>query len=148
MPYPFLLKIFLLTQLICLGTNMPSPSVATTCLVKVHGLRNTKGSVMLAVFKDEVGFPSQTQHAVFTDLKRANEPIEFRLSGLQAGQYAISLLHDENQDGTLNCNFFGKPLEGYGFSNNAKGWFGPPSFESSKFQLPQKTVLEINLTYF
>ena len=35
----------------------------------------------------------------------------------------------------LDTNFFGIPKEQFGFSNNAKGRFGPPSFESASFEL-------------
>ncbi|MBK7290922.1 MAG: DUF2141 domain-containing protein [Chitinophagaceae bacterium] len=45
-------------------------------------------------------------------------------------QLSIAILHDENDDGKMNSNFLGLPKEGYGFSNNVMGNFGPPLFQS------------------
>ncbi|WP_394700395.1 DUF2141 domain-containing protein [uncultured Bacteroides sp.] len=38
---------------------------------------------------------------------------------------------------------FGIPTEKYGFSNNAKGRMGPPSFEQAKFELKNDRVIRI-----
>ncbi|MFN7603100.1 MAG: DUF2141 domain-containing protein [Bacteroidota bacterium] len=40
----------------------------------------------------------------------------------------------------------GIPKEGYGFSNNVMGSFGPPSFEKAKFKLTDG-VIQIKLRY-
>ena len=36
---------------------------------------------------------------------------------------------------TLDTGFLGIPTEDYGFSNDAKGTFGPASFDDSKFEM-------------
>ena len=40
---------------------------------------------------------------------------------------------------------FGIPSEDYGFSNNAKGTFGPPKYDDAKFNLIENKVIKINL---
>lgn len=50
-----------------------------------------------------------------------------------AGTFAASAFHDENQNGKLDTNFVGLPSEEYCASRNARGTFGPPSFEDAKF---------------
>ena len=42
----------------------------------------------------------------------------------------------------LDTNFAGMPIELYGFSNNARGRFGPPPFVKTAFTLsaPQMTI--------
>lgn len=50
---------------------------------------------------------------------------------IPAGQYAIGVFHDVNANNSLDTNFFGVPKEQYGFSNNATGNFGPPSFDAA-----------------
>ena len=40
----------------------------------------------------------------------------------------MAAFHDANGDGELNANFVGMPTEGYGFSNGARGFMGPPAF--------------------
>ena len=47
---------------------------------------------------------------------------------LKQGKYGIRFFHDENLSGEMETNMFGKPVEGYGFSNNVTGKFGPPAF--------------------
>jgi uncharacterized protein (DUF2141 family) len=56
------------------------------------------------------------------------------------------VFHDENKDGELDTNILGIPSEDYGFSNNVSSWFGPPSWEKSKFPFNKKELtLEISV---
>lgn len=64
---------------------------------------------------------------------------------LPDGKYAIGLYIDSNKNEKLDSNFFGVPNEQYGFSNNALGRFGPPSFESASFQLNEYKKISIDL---
>ena len=85
------------------------------------------GKVMSMEFKDGVG-------ATYLD-------------GLEPGTYAIKLFVDMNQNYYLDQGILGIPMEPWGFSNNATGFFGLPSFEQASFTIsPQqpKTVL-VNL---
>ena len=60
---------------------------------------------------------------------------------LPAGVYAISAYFDLNSDGKLNRNSVGAPKEPYGFSNNARGEFGPAKFKDAAFRIEKgKTV--------
>ena len=63
----------------------------------------------------------------------------FTFEGLESGMYAVSLFHDENDNGKLDANFMGIPREPYAFSNNAKGFFGPPTFQDCQFEVVQGT---------
>ncbi len=54
--------------------------------------------------------------------------------GISPGVYALSAFHDENSNGKLDTNFLGMPVEDYCASRNARGTFGPPSFDDAKFQ--------------
>jgi len=61
------------------------------------------------------------------------------------GTYAVKVFHDENANGELDTNFVGFPKEGFGFSNDAMGQFGPPTFEQAAFSMQDKT-LRIEIT--
>ena len=61
------------------------------------------------------------------------------------GTYAVSIFHDENNNGKLDTNFFGIPNEDYGCSNNAKGFMGPPKWQDAKFKLNTNKTLLITL---
>ncbi len=52
---------------------------------------------------------------------------------LPAGDYAVSVVHDQDADGKLDRNFIGKPREPFGFSNNVHVKFAPPPFDKAKF---------------
>jgi len=62
------------------------------------------------------------------------------------GVYGVSAFHDKNDNGKLDTNLLSIPSEDYGASNNARGSFGPPSFEDAKFAYRGGRVrLEANL---
>ncbi|MCO6416020.1 DUF2141 domain-containing protein [Siccirubricoccus sp. KC 17139] len=54
----------------------------------------------------------------------------------EAGDYAIAVYHDENNDHDFNRTLIGTPAEGYGFSNDAPALIGLPSFEAVRFAVP------------
>ena len=64
---------------------------------------------------------------------------------LPAGQYAVGIFHDVNLNNKMDNNFLGLPKEQYGFSNNARALFGPPSFEDAAFDLRGVTTQSIDL---
>lgn len=65
--------------------------------------------------------------------------------GIPAGTYAISLFQDENGNGKLDTGSFGRPLEKFGFSNDAEGIMGAPSYEKCCFEFKRDTTVVIHL---
>ena len=64
------------------------------------------------------------------------------------GTYALAVIHDENSNGKLDTNWLGIPTEGYGFSNDARGLLGPPTFLAASFSYNGRSVeLPISLHY-
>ena len=61
------------------------------------------------------------------------------------GIYAIGIFVDTNNNNKMDRNFLGIPKEQYGFSNNAKGSFGPPSFKDASFEITGALSLSIDL---
>ena len=61
------------------------------------------------------------------------------------GVYTIGIFVDVNLNNKMDTNFVGIPKEQYGFSNNAKGFMGPPSFEDASFTVDGATSLQIDL---
>jgi uncharacterized protein (DUF2141 family) len=57
------------------------------------------------------------------------------------GQYAAKAYHDEDSDGELDRDLFGAPSEDYGFSRDARGTFGPPSFEDAAVYIGEEPVV-------
>ncbi len=67
---------------------------------------------------------------------------------LPQGKYAFAVFHDENNDDKINFNLVGMPTEGYGFSNNARGFMSSPSFSKSAFEIKSNSYeCKIKLSY-
>lgn len=62
-----------------------------------------------------------------------------------AGTYAVAIFLDINRNGQLDTNFFGAPVEPYGFSQNKLFTLRPTSFEEAAFEVKDNTALEIRL---
>ena len=102
--------------------------------MEVQNLRNEHGHLLAGVYDDPAGFPREgrpTRHAK-VEIQDGRATAEFE--GLPAGQYAVAVLHDENDDGKMNTNRLGLPTEGFGMSNLTKLKLKPPSFDDSKFE--------------
>ena len=61
------------------------------------------------------------------------------------GRYAVLFFIDENNNRKLDKNILGIPKEGWGCSNDAKGTFGPPKFESMLFSLTAEKTIVIHV---
>ena len=112
--------------------------------VQVIGGKANKGNAIISLFDSEDKFlksPMRIEKVSFDN----SGNLEFVFSALPSGTYAISAIYDEDDNGELNTNFFGIPTELVGFSNNAKGRFGPPSFKKAAFELSESMTVSIRL---
>lgn len=57
------------------------------------------------------------------------------IGDLVSGTYALSYIHDANSNGKLDMRTFGPPKEGYGYSNDARGFMGPAKFQDQLFEI-------------
>jgi len=115
---------------------------AADLTITVKAVRNSTGAVYLAVY-DETGFGKPELAKARQRASAANGDITFVFHDLAAGKYAVASYHDENGNGKLDTNSLGIPTEGYGFSNNAQGNFGPPAFAQAAFDFDGKTAKSI-----
>jgi uncharacterized protein (DUF2141 family) len=118
---------------LCISSFLPATEEGLT--ITVAGLRNHRGYVLLSLFKDGAGFPGDPAKA-FRKEKSAisGNQVVIHFPGIPAGNYAIVILHDENDDMKMNTNWLGLPREGYGFSNNVMGSLGPPAYNRASFK--------------
>ena len=65
----------------------------------------------------------------------AKDGASVSFADVPSGIYAISAYHDSNANAALDFDTRGIPYEPTGNSGNAKGFFGPPSFDQMKFRL-------------
>ena len=114
--------------------------------IVVTGFENDDGELLTAVSNSRENYESDDSAFVGVTVKIENRKVEHIFEDLPFGEYAIKLFHDENMDGELNSNFLGIPTEDYGFSNNARGTFGPADYDDAKFSFDRnKLTIEITV---
>jgi len=106
---------------------------ASDLTVTVEGIAQHQGSIMLGLFDADTynGDGAVTG----ANLTVEGDSVTVTFEDLTPGEYAVRLYHDLNDDGEMNTNPFGMPTEPFAFSNNAKGRFGPASWDDAKFTL-------------
>lgn len=118
--------------------------------VQILGIRNSTGTVACALFESRIGFPAEFLSAATNVMviKIRKSQARCTFEDIPPGTYAIGVIHDENMNGKLDSNRLGFPTEGYGFSNDARELFGPPSFSAASFPYDGRMLdLTISLRY-
>jgi uncharacterized protein (DUF2141 family) len=116
--------------------------------ITVTGARNGEGVVRFALFNSPAAFPKMGQQwrGVIAPIRGGAATCVF--SAVPAGTYAVAFFHAEHNETELTTGMFGKPQQGYGFSNNAAGSFGPPNFNAAAFRYDGGNLaLQGSLTY-
>lgn len=117
-----------------------------TLTVQVDGIKNKNGYIAIGLFDRYGDFPGgDGLQAKYVEADGSS--IEVVFEGLESGEYAVAILHDENGNEEMDYNEYSIPLEGYGFSNNAIGEMGPPSFGDASFTISENATHTIDLIY-
>jgi uncharacterized protein (DUF2141 family) len=124
--WPVMLSCFLV-----LHTPCEIAPTTGTLTINISQLRSAEGQVGILVFKAADGFPGDSGQAVAKAMVVPSGRSCSHAFVLAPGRYAVAVMHDENANNELDTNMLGIPTEGYGFSRDATGWFGPPSFDAS-----------------
>jgi len=127
--------------LFLLLTPRLSIAAQTSITVEIVGLENNKGRVIVALLdKHEKDLMDTSSY--ITDNK-----CTVIFEDVMPGKYAIRFFHDENQNEELDTNFLGIPKEGFGFSNDAMGKFGPKDFSEWLFEVSDDTKIKMTANY-
>jgi len=114
-------------------------SGAATLIIKITGLRSEKGQVKIALFNSSETWLGD-HPAYNTTIDVVSQSVSWKLNDVPTGDYGIAVFHDENKNGKMDKHFLGIPQEAYGFSNNMRVTFGPPSWDKSKFVVQGPTT--------
>lgn len=136
-------------MLACALPLMAASPPAGRLEIAVEGLRSTKGNVLICLTQNEHYFPDCSGDPVRRELTiPATEAALAHIDGIAPGEYALSLIHDENGNGKLDTRL-GIPREGVGFSRNPRLMFGPPGFSNVRFTIPGgQTRTTVRVKYF
>ena len=138
----------MMTFLLAIPT-MPQKEKAetVTITVTIDGIRNSSGSLGVALFNEDSEFPDDGGFMNEEVSLNSSGSYEVTFEDLPAGDYAVAVMHDENDNGDLDFNEYGMPLEGFGFSNDAMGNQGPPEFDEAAFTADKDTDVTVTLLY-
>jgi uncharacterized protein (DUF2141 family) len=115
--------------------------------VEISGINEIKGQISIGLFSNEKDFPKDEKVFKGDYIKVEAEKVLYAFKDVPEGTYAIAVYHDANSNKKHDKNFLGIPKEGYGFSNNVFGMFGPPKFKKVSFELKEDKTVKIQLKY-
>lgn len=119
-------------------------------VVDVVGCHSDRGQLLAALYASADGFPRDGARAlahVVAPVRAGRASVVF--DRVPAGPFAVVVHHDEDSDFKMATGMFGIPTEGYGFSRDARGAFGPPSFDDSRLMLEadERKNIVIHVSY-
>ncbi len=136
-------SVFVFVTLFCVGSVIGQTHTLT---LEVEEVISDKGELKVALYDSKESFmevPMAVRTEVVDMEKEDRTRIEFR--DLPTGTYAVAVMQDLDRNGQLDMGRHG-PTEPYGFSNNARGLSGPPSFEECTFALKKDKRLSITIS--
>lgn len=126
------------------------PALAGDVVITVTDLRSTKGVVRACMTTRQDIFPKCIKDpGAHRTAVPAAKTVTIRFTGVKPGDYAVALLHDENDNGKADRAMGMMPKEGYGFSRDAPVKMAPPKFKDAVFAQGDATSrLTIKMRYF
>lgn len=111
----------------------------------IVGLENNYGTVQIALHEATGGklFEGEPFRKASVEIDSQRSRCAFER--IPFGDYGVRVYHDTNGNGKLDKNFIGIPKEAYGFSNNARGTFGPPKDEEVRFPF-REVIVRMEIT--
>ena len=116
-------------------------------VVEFVGLASDDGRIATRLLDSPEQFLSRTHKPLRSTLVYITDGrASWTIENLAFGNYVVSAFHDANTNGDIDTGLFGIPTEDYGFSNNARGTFGPPDYDDALFEFNQSgQTLTINI---
>ena len=120
-----------------------SKKTSLTLTIEVASFENTKGVLRVCVTDQKDDFLKSCAFSKIVTVE--DDTVSLKIENIEEGNYAVSVYHDENNNGILETGgVFGIPLEPYGFSNNPNMTFGP-SYKKSVFKMTSDKNISIKL---
>ena len=129
----------------------PNQEATHSLTIKVENLRNSKGVVQYAIYNKDGSIPDEKYERYFrkgiAEISKNKSTLTF--NDLPAGKYAVSILHDENENGKIDKKFLVPlPNEGVGISNyKSIGLFNRPNFSKASFRVDTSLTKLVNIIY-
>jgi uncharacterized protein (DUF2141 family) len=127
----------------------PPATEMSRIAVQVGPLRNGRGSLGCRLYTSPDGFPRTSKGTQSARVKVTGTSARCVFENLKPGTYAVTVHHDENDNGKFDTNILGVPVEGYGVSNNHTYALRAPRWDESKVHvaLGKQLTLGIAVRY-
>lgn len=138
------MKHLVTVAVLLLGTAGMAAEQSTNLRVVATNVKSDQGKLYVRVYDKKDNWLSdryRTQKSVTVAGNRTDDTVTVELL-LPAGEYALSIFQDVNDDGKLERNFIGMPKEPAGLSNNVRPRFVPPKYKNAKFAVTVGTLVE------
>jgi uncharacterized protein (DUF2141 family) len=133
--------------LACLALQYPVVALAALPALSVHisNALPATGKVEVTLFNSADSFMREAYLQQSGEISESGE-FTANFAGLEEGEYAVVVVHDENGNETYDNGFLGIGAEGIGYSNNVRPWFFRPDFDDLKFSVDtESTKIEIRI---
>ena len=123
-----------------------SKAISGELVIKILNIEEKIGSLHFAIYDNPENFPEEEGKKI--GFKKTVSDIinnEVIINDLEESVYAVAIYHDENDNNKFDT-IFAIPQERFGFSNDAKIFFGPPSFDEASFYLKKNERLKIEIS--
>lgn len=144
--WAILATLLILYTLLIFSRTALAADATGTLSIQANGFLHARGHAVANLFRegDEVLNLKNVYRRAQVEIRDGKATFSF--PDLAYGTYAVSVYHDENDNGMLDHNVFHFPAEPLGFSNHFQLGLtsGMPTFEKMKFQFAADTgILEI-----
>lgn len=112
--------------------------------VEIENFSSNKGMALVALYNSEATFLKKELKGEIVPIQ--NNKVLLTFKDLPDGNYAVSVVHDEDENNELTTNFIGIPKESYGSSNNAPARFGPPKWKDARFEVKNNATVKQKIT--
>ena len=126
-------------------SSMPVSAELSSLKITVTEATTTTGTIEVTLFDSGESFLKKSflQQGGKVD---ENGTFVAEFAGLEEGEYAVVVVHDENDNGAFDSGFLGFGGESLGYSNNVRPFLGRPDFDEVKLSIgPGQTEIEISL---
>ena len=115
-------------------------------VIKILNIEENNGLIHFAIYDKPEFFPENEGKKIGFK-KKITELIndQVTITDLEESFYAVAIYHDKNSNNKFDT-FLSIPQEKFGFSNDAKVFFGPPSFDEAAFYLKKNQRLKIEIS--
>ena len=103
-----------------------------TITVTIDNVQGDKGSVAFGLHTKDTFMKSAPIATIQS--KSENGVVQVTFENVTPGEYAILVLHDTNENGKMDFQENGMPLENFAASNNVMS-YGPPQYNDAKFMV-------------